>query len=229
MREVKKQLLEDKLFNSQSSVVPLHDNTSWVLVSAVPLIYYSCIWVVKRLNLKKNCQNIFQYNLKFKRSRREALRDRFCNNWNLKKKKHKVKLERKNQAIWSYFSEISIKCLKIYVRSEFYEAFWKMEKILFENILKILEQFWISCKITKKILKGRGCNFRKILQKFSENFEKIFKYKKCWNNVNVKKILLTHIQKNFKTFLWNFQKIVKKFSDIRKILKTFYKHFSQIF
>ncbi len=52
-----------------------------------------------------------------------------------------------------------------------------MEKILFENILKIVEQFWISCKITKKILKGFGCNFRKTLQTFSENFERIFKRK----------------------------------------------------
>ncbi len=38
-----------------------------------------------------------------------------------------------------------------------------MEKILFENVLQILEQFWISVKVTKKILKGRGCKFRDTL------------------------------------------------------------------
>ncbi len=91
---------------------------------------------------------------------------------------------------------------------------------LFENISKILEQFWISCKVTKKILKRPGCNFRETLQTFSENFEKIFKHKKCWNNVNVKEILVTHIQEILKTFLWNFQKIIKKFRDLRKIMKT---------
>ncbi len=96
-----------------------------------------------------------------------------------------------------------------------------MEKILFENILKILGQFWISCKVTKNILKERGCNFKETLQKFSENFEKIFKYQKCWNNVNVEEILVTHIPEIFKTFLWNFQQIVQKFGDFRKILKTF--------
>ncbi len=42
-----------------------------------------------------------------------------------------------------------------------------MKKILFVNILKILEQFWISCKVSKKILKGRGCDFKETLQKFS--------------------------------------------------------------
>ncbi len=61
-----------------------------------------------------------------------------------------------------------------------------MEKILFENIFKILKQYWMSCKEIKKFLKGRGCNFRETLQKFPQNFEKmfrklkkIFKYKKC--------------------------------------------------
>ncbi len=53
-----------------------------------------------------------------------------------------------------------------------------MEKILFENILKILDQYWISCKVTKKKLKGCGCDFRETLQTFSENFEKILNTKK---------------------------------------------------
>ncbi len=74
-----------------------------------------------------------------------------------------------------------------------------MEKILFENILKILEQFWISFKATKKILKQRGCSFRENLQKFLENFEKIFNHQKCWNNVNVKEILVTHIREILRT------------------------------
>ncbi len=45
----------DKFFDSQSFVVPPTDNTFWALVSPVPLIYCSCIWVVfvKRLNLTK--------------------------------------------------------------------------------------------------------------------------------------------------------------------------------
>ncbi len=78
--------------------------------------------------------------------------------------------------------------------SEFHEKFWDGENFIWK-ILKILEQFWISCKVTKKILKGRGCNLRETLQKFSENFEKIFKYKKCWNNLNVWEILVSHIEK----------------------------------
>ncbi len=72
-------------------------NTFWALVSTVPLIYFSCTWVVfmKGLNILKKCQNIFQYNLKFKRCRRDPLRKKFCNNWNLKikKKNYKVKTE----------------------------------------------------------------------------------------------------------------------------------------
>ncbi len=72
--------IKDKLFDLQSIVVLSHDNTFWALVSAVPLMYYSCIY--KEAKFEKNCQNIFQYNLKFKRCRREAIRERFCNNWN---------------------------------------------------------------------------------------------------------------------------------------------------
>ncbi len=47
---------------------------------------------------------------------------------------------------------------------------FEIEKILLENILKILEQFWISCKVTEKILKSY---FREILQKFSKNLKNL--------------------------------------------------------
>ncbi len=97
---------------------------------------------------------------------------------------------------------------------------WKMlrngENLIwkyFENFLA----FRISCKVTKKILKRRGCNFRETLQKFSGNFEKIFKYKKRWNNVNVKEILVTNIHE-----------ILRKLSKNWEVLEKFWRHLRNI-
>ncbi len=61
-----------------------------------------------------------------------------------------------------------------------------MEKILFENILKILEQFWVSYKVTKKFLQECGCNIREILQKFLENFQIQKMLKLIWNDFYLK-------------------------------------------
>ncbi len=65
----------------------------------------------------------------------------------IKKKNHEVKIVWKRKycpykAIWSYFSEISIKCWEIFVRSEFYEKFWDEENFTwkhFENFRVILD------------------------------------------------------------------------------------------
>ncbi len=77
-----------------------------------------------------------------------------------------------------------------------------------ENFGAILDKFKSN---QKKFLKGRGCKFRETLQKFSENFEKIFKYKKYWYNVNVKQILVTY-SRNFKNI---FMKFLKSFIKIQ--------------
>ncbi len=52
-----------------------------------------------------------------------------------------------------------------------------MKKILFENVLKILVQFWINCKVKKKF--KRTWIFRETAKKFSENFKKKFQIQKC--------------------------------------------------
>ncbi len=94
--------------------------------------------------------------------------------------------------------------LDIYVRSEFYKKFWEMEKILFENILKILEEFWIHCEVTKKILKVCECNFRETLQKFSERLSLRENFSKKFIEVP-RKVLGMNVAKILRKFLENFK------------------------
>ncbi len=58
-----------------------------------------------------------------------------------------------------------------------------------------------------------------------EKFVKIFKYKKCWNNVNVKGILVTRIQEILKTY---FYEISKKLSKNSEILEKFWRNFRNV-